>query len=239
MQKIFRINLLARNQALRATRRKNLEKAKQEWAEHDQRQIAREKAIRGFVKAERRHRREDWIAGPLAPKRDVGEKEKLYGTVDGVLVQGPSFPERARLGPKGNGWDPVGSEGLESEQKEWEGEGNEGNIVVGDRVCVIRGHENIVGRIGTVTDISGERKELTVDGINMVRLDILPLQAAYLSPSFRLNLTRRPLRPTWSCLLGPTSGNESLSKAPNYPYLSPPFGSSTASKMRRPVASVM
>jgi large subunit ribosomal protein L24 len=169
MQKVLRINLLARNQALKAARRKNLKEVKAEWRTHDERQIAVEKAQRGFVKDERRHRREDWIAGLLAPKRNVGEKEKLLGTVEGLFAQGPSFPERARLGPKGNGWDPVGSEGLEGEQKEWEGYGNEGNIVVGDRVCVVHGHENLIGRIGKVKEVSAERRQLTVDGVNMVR----------------------------------------------------------------------
>lgn len=168
MQKVLRINLLARNQALKVTRRKNLKQLREEWREHDRHQIAMEKARRDFVKDERRHRREDWVAGPLAPRRNIGEKENLYGTVEGTLAQGPNFPDRALLGPKGNGWDPVGSEGLEGEQREWEGHGNEGNIVGGDRVCVVRGHESIIGRIGKVNEINAQKRQLTIDGVNLV-----------------------------------------------------------------------
>ncbi|KAG9779511.1 hypothetical protein ABEF93_005290 [Exophiala dermatitidis] len=172
MQKVLRINLLARNQALKAERRKNLKKLKEEWSQHDSRRIAIDRAQRGYIKDERRHRREDWVAGPLAPKRDAGKQQELFGTVSGLIAQGPKFPERTRAGPKGNGWDPVGSEGLEGEHKEWEGFGNEGNIVEGDRVCVVQGKEEIVGKIGRVKSINAEAKELTVEGVNLADVQI-------------------------------------------------------------------
>ncbi|KIX05048.1 uncharacterized protein Z518_05920 [Rhinocladiella mackenziei CBS 650.93] len=171
MQKILRINLLSRNQALKATRRKELKKLKQDWSEFEQRRIAVEKTNRESIKTERKHRREDWIAGPLAPKHDVGEKAELYGTVDTSLLQTGKYPEPLRRGPKGNGWDPVGSEGLEEEQKEWEGEGNEGNIVEGDRVCVVYGKEDLIGRIGRVKNVDLEAKELTIERLNMADVE--------------------------------------------------------------------
>lgn len=184
MQRILRINLLARNQALKAKRKKNLKEVKAEWREHSQRQIAIEKAKREFVKDERKNRREDWIAGPLASKRDAAERAELCGTASGVLAQGPNFPQRARKGPKGTGWDLVGSEGPAGEHKEWEGEGNEGNIVAGDRVCVIHGHESIVGQIGTVKEVQSHRKELTIEGLNMVRIDTTRLKYNFDRDSF-------------------------------------------------------
>ncbi|KAI1616135.1 hypothetical protein EDD37DRAFT_99522 [Exophiala viscosa] len=173
MQRILRINLLARNQALKAKRKKNLKDAKAEWREHAARQIAAEKTKREFVKDERKNRREDWIAGPLASKRDAAEKADLYGTVSGILAQGPNFPQRARNAPRGSGGDKVGSEGLIGEHKEWEGEGNEGNIVAGDRVVVIQGHESIIGQIGTVNEVQLHRKELAIEGLNMADV-VLP-----------------------------------------------------------------
>ncbi|EXJ77726.1 hypothetical protein A1O3_09955 [Capronia epimyces CBS 606.96] len=140
MQKVLRINLLARNQALKGARRKNLKKLKEEWADHDQRRIAMDKAQRGIIKDERRHRREDWIAGPLAPKRDVGKRQELYATVPGLLAQGAPFPER--------------------------------NIVEGDRVCVIHGKEELIGKIGRVKTVHAEQKLLSIEGLNMADIEI-------------------------------------------------------------------
>ncbi|KAJ9498377.1 hypothetical protein H2202_006064 [Exophiala xenobiotica] len=174
MQKILRINLLARNQALKATRKKNLKKLKADWREYDRRQIETEKTKREYLKDERKHRREDWIAGPLAPKRNVAEKADTYGAVSALLVQGPEIPKRALKGPKGTGSDQVGSEGRETEQKEWEGEGNEGNILAGDRVCVVIGDAGIRGRIGTALDVNLERKQITIEGLNMADVELPP-----------------------------------------------------------------
>ncbi|OAG42320.1 hypothetical protein AYO21_03488 [Fonsecaea monophora] len=172
MQRILRINLQARNQTLKASRRKNYEKLREDWKEYEARLIQREKVKNGHIKAERRARREDWIMGPLAPKRDVGTKQDFYGTVSNLLYQGPVFPTKVRHGPRSNGWDPVGGEGLEEEQKEWEGFGNEGNIVEGDRVCIVKGKEGLIGQIGKVKDVSSDSKELRIEGLNMADVEI-------------------------------------------------------------------
>ncbi|KIW18587.1 hypothetical protein PV08_02875 [Exophiala spinifera] len=158
MQKILRINLQARNQALKAERRKNLKDLKSAWREHDRRQIEIERVKRKYVKEERKNRREDWLAGPLAPKRNVAEKAATYGAASLLLHDGPTFPERALKGPK-------------NEEEELEGFGNEGNIVVGDRVCVVSGHQGILGRIGQVIEVHRERKEITIEGVNMADLE--------------------------------------------------------------------
>ncbi|KIX95476.1 uncharacterized protein Z520_08993 [Fonsecaea multimorphosa CBS 102226] len=173
MQRILRINLQARNQTLKATRRKNYEKLREDWKEYETRLVQTEKVKNAHIKAERRARREDWIMGPLAPKRDVGTKQNFYGTVSNLLYQGPVFPPRVRHGPKSNGWDPVGGEGLEEEQKEWEGFGNEGNIVEGDRVCIVKGKkQGLIGQIGKVKDVSSDAKELRIEGLNMADVEI-------------------------------------------------------------------
>ncbi|KIW31424.1 uncharacterized protein PV07_03074 [Cladophialophora immunda] len=172
MQRILRINLQARNQALKASRRKNYEKLREDWKEYEARLIQTEKVKNAHIKAERRARREDWVMGPLAPKRDVGTKQDFYGTVSNLLYQGPVFPPNVRHGPRSNGWDPVGGEGSEEDQKEWEGFGNEGNIVEGDRVCIVKGRDGLIGQIGKVKDVSNDSKELRIEGLNMADVEI-------------------------------------------------------------------
>jgi large subunit ribosomal protein L24 len=124
MQKVLRINTLARNQAVRKTRRQGLKDLKQEWYDHDQRKILHRRAELDQVRAERKARREDWMLGPLAPKRDVGLKQGVYGTMDHVQLKGPGLPAAVRKGPKSSGGDIEGREGLEGEGKRREGEGN-------------------------------------------------------------------------------------------------------------------
>lgn len=171
MQKVLRINLNARNQGLKKARRANLKDVKNKWYEHETTSVLLAKEQRNLVKLERKNRREDWIAGPLAPKRDVGAKQGLYGTVNTRMMMGPELPESAWKGPKGNGWDETGTEGREGEEPvEWTGYGNEGNIALGDRVCVVRGHASIKGKLGRVKEIHRSRKEITIEGVNMVCL---------------------------------------------------------------------
>jgi len=168
MQKILRINILARNQALKKARANALKEHKKEWREHDFAKLQADRARNRYIKEERTARREDWILGPLAPDRNSGKNKGVYGAVEPVMVRGPSLPTRVRKGPSGNGWDIQGSEGKPDEGKEWEGVGQEGNIVVGDRVCVVKGRDEIRGRIGVVKDVSLERGEVTVEGLNHV-----------------------------------------------------------------------
>ncbi len=170
MQKVLRINLIARNTALKNARKQKLKDIRKEWREHDQARIVLDKDVRQLIKNERRARREDWAAGPLASQRDVGNKESVYGAGPASLLRAPKFPSSVVRGPKGNGWDPVGSEGLKGENKEWEGEGNEGNIVVGDRVCVVQGKESLIGQIGRVKELQADRRSVSVENINMVSL---------------------------------------------------------------------
>ncbi|EXJ71578.1 uncharacterized protein A1O5_05386 [Cladophialophora psammophila CBS 110553] len=144
MQRILRINLQARNQALKASRRKNYEKLRDDWKDYETRLIQTEKVKNAHIKAERRARREDWVLGPLAPKRDIGTKQDFYGTVSNLLYQGPVFPPKVR----------------------------HGNIVEGDRVCIVKGKESLIGQIGQVKDVSSDSKELRIEGLNMADVEI-------------------------------------------------------------------
>jgi len=172
MQRIHRINLLSRNQAVRSDRRKDLTALKKQWREHDYNALQIQRASNKNIKAERKHRREDWMLGDLAPKRDAGANKGVYGTMDQVLVRGSELPSRVSQGPRSAGHDLTGGErwGQDEDEdivpEEWAGEGQAGNIVSGDRVVVIRGRDE--GQIGLVKEVDLPRHEITVEGLNMV-----------------------------------------------------------------------
>jgi large subunit ribosomal protein L24 len=140
MQKVLRRSLLARNQALRKTRRDDKKELKRAVKEFHRDRIMRDKALRGYVKAERSARREDWLLGPLAPQRDVGDQKGLYGTMTPMAVRQPKVPERQR------------PEHL--------------NFAVGDRVVVVRGRPK--GMISEIKTINEEAMTVTLEGINTV-----------------------------------------------------------------------
>jgi len=181
MQKVLRINLNARNQGLQKARRKHLKGLKEEWQKHDDHQIRLGRETRNIVKTERRERREDWFAGPLAPKRDVGANAAVYGALSGTFMRGPDIPDALSKWPKSKGDDLIGDN--------WTGKGNEGNLVEGDRVCVIRGAEDILGQIGTIQELFKERRELTIKNLNTVCLppsSHLTLRNEYKTDVYRL-----------------------------------------------------
>ena len=100
------------------------------------------------IKAARIARREDWELGPLAPKRDVGDKAETYGTVNTLRSKGPVLTKKAR-------WD----------QRLYIG-GKYPTIVVGDRVAIMEGRDK--GKIGMVVEMDFSRGECKVEGLNMV-----------------------------------------------------------------------
>ncbi|KAL8960985.1 MAG: hypothetical protein Q9193_002393 [Seirophora villosa] len=87
--------------------------------------------------------REDWQLGPLAPRRDVGDNAKTYGTVHFRTLQAIDNP----LGK----W------------KKW-------GIRVGDRVCVTGQKERDKGRIGVVSEVMEKAESCKVRGINRVNV---------------------------------------------------------------------
>ena len=162
MQKVLRINLLARNNQLKRARKQLFKDRKDEEKDFERHQSRRTKVLREQRRAERRERREDWIDGELAANRNAGLRKGILGTTDAALVTSKEVPGFMVGGPKERDEEGFGL------RKNWEGEGNEGNIVVGDRVVVVRGVEEAVGKIGTVKDVDLNRGELTVMEVNMV-----------------------------------------------------------------------
>lgn len=149
MQKLLRRAELADAQAARRLARKKdrflRDRAKS--AREQAIQVKREEILN--LKTARKVRREDWELGELAPRRDVGLKKDTYATIDMSRLRGQhlTVAERLKLNPDG---------------------GRYPNIVAGDRVVILEGRDK--GKIGKVENFDTKTQEVTVDGLNLVRL---------------------------------------------------------------------
>ena len=144
MQYVLKQTLLRRNQLLRRARRIQKKEFKDELHELRQKQLMADRWTRQAVKAERKHRREDWLCGPLAPKRDIGESRDIYGTAGQEILQAPDMPKRLQL------------------------KDEEIGIVAQDRVVVVRGIGR--GKIGEVTEVNTATGTCMVKGRAASRL---------------------------------------------------------------------
>ena len=97
------------------------------------------KDLQSDIRAARIAQREDWLLGPLAPRRDVGSLKDTYGTVSIRRLRG------VYIGRK-----------------------HDYCIVEGDRVAVVEQAFRDYGKIGTVRDVREEAMECTVEGLNLV-----------------------------------------------------------------------
>ena len=97
------------------------------------------------IRVARLARREDWLLGPIAPRRDAGDAADTYGTTSGNFRQGV---------PKVK-W------------RDW-------GIRVGDRVAVIEPKHRERGKIGTVTQLRKYKEDVLIDGLNLVRVVLFP-----------------------------------------------------------------
>lgn len=93
------------------------------------------------IKAARLARREDWLLGPLAPRRDLGSSKDTYGTVDSTHVQ--HIPKRGKI--------------------------RDHCIAEGDRVVIV-GDFPDQGLIGKVRQVKVGAETCMVEGLNMVCL---------------------------------------------------------------------
>lgn len=163
MQKTVRINLLARNNAAKHFQKYKQRKTKAEWDDWH-RMTNQNKAAQGkHVVEERRHRRQDWIAGPLAPKRDTGTDKGVFGTVGVERIQHPDIPESVRTGPRKEGYAIT----LDKDEP-FTGDTIVGNVVSGDRVVIVAGPERLRGLIGHVNSVDLAREEVKLANINSV-----------------------------------------------------------------------
>lgn len=148
MQYVLKQTLLRRNQLLRRQRQEQKKHLKNEMHELRAKQLMSARWTRKSIKTERTHRREDWLCGPLAPQRDIGEQRDLYGTAGQEILQAHELPKK--LQPKDE----------------------EISIVASDRVVIVRGLGR--GQIGEVTDVDNASGTCIVDGIRQADFRIPP-----------------------------------------------------------------
>lgn len=142
MQKVIRRTALARNQAKRKSIIASKEAKREEYIASLREQFSRNRMQLDAIRAERERRREDWLRGPLAPRRDVGLEADHYGTLRPDIANLPRIPKHLRR--------------------------KYINIAPGDRVCIMKGRDK--GKINEVTRVDPETESVTVRDLNMVRL---------------------------------------------------------------------
>ncbi|KLJ08477.1 hypothetical protein EMPG_16077 [Blastomyces silverae] len=140
MQKAIRRAALAANQAKRRARIQAQQDRRDEIRKFFQERQRYERTILDQITAERKSRREDWIKGPLAPKRDAADLEGAYGTIPPETTRLPTLPREDRTKLV--------------------------NFAPGDRVVVLKGRDR--GKIGKVHNVNAESGTVTVGGVNSV-----------------------------------------------------------------------
>ncbi len=141
MQKVIRATDRAKTQAKRKI------VAEQAYNRHVNRQLRRNEQklinteVRTRIMAARTARREDWLMGPLAPRRDVGNSKDTYGTVSSRQLRAPKKEK--------------------SQRKDW-------CIREGDRVVIVAAKHRDRGKIGHVKSVREVAEECTISGLNMV-----------------------------------------------------------------------
>ena len=148
MQKILRINSQNQRDLLKKGRKSALLTQKKRFQDYRQWRDQYNSEQNAAIKAERKARREDWIAGPLATDRNTGITRGSYGTVSQTATGRLTKPWSARS---------------EAEKPK---HGNSRNIVMYDRVAVIRGPDR--GKIGEVSEVNDRNGTITITGVNTV-----------------------------------------------------------------------
>ena len=141
MQAVIRRTALAERQAARRAADKAGKRRSDERKIRNNEQVQLNSAIRNDLRAARTARREDWLLGPLAPRRDVGEKKDSYGA--------------------------IGTRRLQSVDKA-DGDWKDWCIVAGDRVVIVEDGHRDRGKIAAVREIREKAEECVIIGLNLV-----------------------------------------------------------------------
>ncbi|KAF7186372.1 hypothetical protein HII31_12303 [Pseudocercospora fuligena] len=144
MQRVVERSKRAVRSVNKAKKAKREREARSQGWERNQTRV---RMIRDNTKAlqqDRKNRREDWEAGALAPRRDVGDLRTRYGALQIYNINLPERDPEAR--PK---WTPIRQ---------------------GDRVVVLQGRDR--GKIGEVKSYDSVRAAVQVMGLNNVDIVI-------------------------------------------------------------------
>ena len=140
MQRIIQRAARASRRAGRRREEKNQHMRNAESWERNQNRLQLARSSASNIVEARKTRQVDFETGPIAPRRDVGDKALSYGTISMYQMHLPEKDPEKRLKYM--------------------------HIAEGDRVVVTQGREK--GRIGTVNNVSTERDSVQVKGINTV-----------------------------------------------------------------------
>ena len=144
MQRVIQRAQRAHNAAVKKAKKNEEHKliAESRQRIQERRRLASE--VNANIKEARKNRREDWLTGPLAPRRDVGEIAESYATTSVYNIHLPNRDPHERIK-----WSPIG---------------------VGDRVVVTKGRDR--GRIGTVGDVDKKKVAVQVKDMNTVDVKV-------------------------------------------------------------------
>lgn len=141
MDKVVRRIALARNQAKRKAIREEKGLRRTSYKEYLKNTFAQRRLELDAIRNERERRREDWLRGPLAPRRDVGAQGLTFGALQPELISPVKLPQHLRR--------------------------RYVNFAPGDRVCIIRGRDQ--GRIDEVQSVDVESETVTTGELRKVR----------------------------------------------------------------------
>jgi len=131
--------LLSQRQAQRHRKREDESKELAKKSERIFEGAFRSQLWREKVRTERKSRREDLISGPLAPRRDYGNKAATYGSLSVAEIFGTEKYQYKNYG-----------------------------LVAGDRVVIIKAGHPDLGKIARVKEIREKAEECVLDGLNKV-----------------------------------------------------------------------
>ncbi|KAH0536084.1 hypothetical protein FGG08_007011 [Glutinoglossum americanum] len=146
MQKVIRRTALAKAQHARKAQRRSERLAWEARKAKLGEDRERSRLVYKDIKQARITRREDWELGPLAPLRNVGSAKETYGAMEVKRIRPTEVLQDERI-------------------KFW-------NIVEDDRVVVLEGRDK--GKIGAVKSLEKKSNTVTVEGLNMVDVQIPP-----------------------------------------------------------------
>ena len=141
MDKIIKRTEYVKKYALRRTNIKRAAKTKRRLGEYKEQSRNAAADRQKQIEAYRIARREDWLLGPLAPRRDAGKGAETHGTLSQTFIKGPANPGK---------------------RKEW-------CIERGDRVVITGENERDRGKIGMVKELRKKEEEVIIDKLNLVR----------------------------------------------------------------------
>lgn len=140
MQKVIRRATLARNQAKRKAKTVAEKERRETLAAIIFEKTRYNRGILDDAKNERLARREDWLRGPLAPRRHAGEHLATFGTINASRMHPPKIPKEKRRRYL--------------------------NMMPHDRVCIMKGRDK--GKISLIADVNEETEHVTVKDLNVV-----------------------------------------------------------------------